>query len=57
LLELGRRKWQRAVELWGRCAKRGEWPGYAESVWRIEPPGWAMSEDLEEQLKEGTDAT
>lgn len=53
LLELGRRKWQRAVALWGRCLRDGDWPGYSENVWRIEPPPWAMSEDLAEQLQEG----
>lgn len=52
LLELGRRKWERAKELWRKCQRENDWPGYAESVWRIEPPGWAMSEDITERLKE-----
>lgn len=53
LLELGRRKWLRAVATWGRCLLNDDWPGYPESVLRVEPPGWAMSEDLAEQLQEG----
>jgi hypothetical protein len=53
LLELGRRKWHRAVATWAKCLRDDVWPGYSEEVWRIEPPGWAMSEDLTVQLQEG----
>lgn len=52
LLELGRRKWERAVATWGRCLRDDDWPGYPESVLRVEPPGWAMSEDLAEQMEQ-----
>jgi hypothetical protein len=50
LLELGRRKWRRAVETWGRCLVKKDWPGYSESVVRIDAPGWALEADMAEQL-------
>lgn len=53
MLELGRRKWHRAVATWAKCLRDDVWPGYSEEVWRIEPPPWAVEADLVEQL-EGT---
>lgn len=50
LLELGRRRWSRAVAKWGECLRADEWPGY-ESPRRIEAPGWALSQDLEQEMR------
>jgi len=50
LLELGRRKWSRAKELWAQCLKSGQWPG--PQITRIEAPPWAVAQDMEQQLKQ-----
>jgi hypothetical protein len=50
LLELGRRKWRRAKELWAQCLKSGTWPG--PQIARIEAPPWAVAQDMEQQLKQ-----
>ena len=53
MLEFGRRKWARAVQLWGHCLARGtdaqHWPGYASAPVRVSPPVWAMR--LEEEAE------
>lgn len=51
MLELGRHKWRQAKETWRRCNERQEWPGYPSGVHRAEPPPWALSEDMERQMK------
>lgn len=50
LLELGRRKWRRAVETWARCTGRDEWPGPFGGRLRPEAPPWAIEADLDQQL-------
>jgi PDDEXK-like domain of unknown function (DUF3799) len=47
--ELGSRQWARAVQQWGSCLERNAWPGYTESVVTLEPPPWALKDDLEAQ--------
>lgn len=49
MLELGRRKWKRAVKLWGECLAAGKWPGYEDC--RPEPPAWALSQDMEQAME------
>lgn len=49
-LELGRRKWKRAKELWAQCLHTNVWPG--PQIERIECPPWAMAQDMENQLKQ-----
>lgn len=52
MLELGRRKWKRAKELWRACSERDEWPGYSTEIQRATPPPWALSEDMQRQERE-----
>ena len=47
MLELGRRRWQRAKEVWKDCLARGAWPGYADDIDTLYLPGWAVAQ-LEE---------
>lgn len=44
--EYGLRRWMRAVSIWERCLATNTWPGYAEDFVTIEPPGWALTEEL-----------
>jgi len=50
LLELGRRKWKRAKEIWAQCLKSDKWPG--PQITRIEAPPWSTAQDMEQQLKQ-----
>lgn len=50
LLELGRRRWNRAKEVWAECLRTDSWPGYPTEVQRPEAPAWALSQEMEEQL-------
>lgn len=53
LLELGRKQWRRAVDLWARCLAADSWPGVAGGrTMRIEAPPWALANDLEEQARQ-----
>lgn len=47
--ELGARQWRRAVNGWARCFKTERWPAYtdAHAIVNVEPPPWALAEDLE----------
>lgn len=49
-LEVGRRRWARAVAIWERCQRTGNWPGYSPpglSV-RLALPRWAAMREEEE---------
>jgi hypothetical protein len=47
--QLGERKAERAIMLWKRCMKTGEWPGYPARVAYPETPAWeAAREEVEE---------
>lgn len=46
VLELGRRRWSRAVDAWGRCLTANKWPGYAPAEPRtIEFSDYTMTAD------------
>lgn len=45
--ELGEQRWRRGVDLWARCIKRNEWPGYASGIIEIEAPPWAMAAEFD----------
>lgn len=47
LLELGQRKWQRAIDIWARCLASGEWHGYTTTVLTPEVPAWALMDEGE----------
>lgn len=40
-VELGRRRNQRALDLYRQCVETGEWPGFGDDVNRAELPRWA----------------
>lgn len=44
--EYGLRRWTRAVSIWERCLATNTWPGYATDWVTIEPPMWALSDEL-----------
>jgi hypothetical protein len=48
-LELGRRRWREAVEVYRDCLERGTWPGYPETITELALPGWAMTEFCQEE--------
>lgn len=44
---LGERRWQRAVDMWSRCLRERQWPGYVRGIIDIEPPGWVLAKDFD----------
>ena len=46
LLELGRRRWERAVTTWQRCLATQVWPGYVTGVETIGAPKWALYAEM-----------
>ena len=46
-LELGRKAYRRAAEMFRDCCAVGIWPGYQEEVQEVEPPAWAKVSELE----------
>lgn len=48
--ELGERRWRRAVETWERCLRENYWPGYTESIVDLDPPRWALANDMDQQI-------
>ena len=46
--EIGRRRWDRAVELWDKCLTEKHWPGYVSETIRLEAPAWAVAREMEE---------
>lgn len=49
---LGQIAWTAAVNTWGRCLARNDWPGYADSILELEPPPWAMARAFEQQAND-----
>lgn len=49
--QLGERRWKRAVETWARCLRENHWPEYVDQITEIEPMPWALSNDMERQIK------
>ncbi len=43
-LELGRRRWREACELYAACLESDRWPGYGDGIRELILPGWALSE-------------
>ena len=50
MLDIGDRKAALAIAKWNRCLSTGVWPGYAPTIARIEPPGWATARWMEREL-------
>lgn len=49
-MELGERKWRRAVDVWSECLAANRWPGYRPAS--ITAPEWALRQDMDRQLEE-----
>lgn len=49
-LTMGRKQLQHAVDVWTRCIKSGEWPGYLPLAVTPEFPGYKESKWLEREL-------
>lgn len=52
MLELGARKWRRAVDRWGECLTADRWPGPHGGKAVIEAPEWALANDMADQLRD-----
>jgi len=48
--ELGHRRWRRAINAWARCLREARWPAYVDGWTELEPPPWALSQDVAEQM-------
>jgi hypothetical protein len=44
LMEMGRMKWQRAINLWHRCLTTNTWPGYP-TTGKLECAPWQMDDE------------
>lgn len=44
--QLGSMKWDRAVQIWERCLLNNRWPSYVDSVTDLDPPKWAITEEM-----------
>lgn len=50
-LTMGRKQLQHAVDLWGWCLERGQWPGYPAFALTPEFPGWKETKWLEREVE------
>lgn len=48
--ELGRRRWQRALDTWAPCLEADVWPGHSRHILRPAPPGWILSREMDREL-------
>lgn len=44
LMDLGKRKVERASKIWADCISTGKWPGYPQSIAWVDAPAWALSD-------------
>lgn len=44
--QLGEMKWQRAVAIWERCLRTNRWPSYVDSVTEVDPPAYAITDEM-----------
>jgi len=52
VIELGKRKVERAIAIWRECMESGQWPGYPNRICYVEAPAWAWSKEEEQQAQE-----
>lgn len=46
LIEVGKSRWRRALQLWETCVAKNEWPGYCVKPHVIEAPPWVIEQEL-----------
>ncbi len=52
LMELGNRRWNRAVSTWGQCLASNKWPSYGQDdVIRAEAYPWQIQAEFEKELE------
>ncbi len=44
------RKVEYAIETWGRCLKRDQWPGYRQETASVDAPAWLEQQWTEREL-------
>lgn len=44
LMDLGKRKVERASKIWADCISTGKWPGYPQNIAWVDAPAWALSD-------------
>lgn len=49
-LTQGREDYELAIEIWNRCQRLNEWPGYPDEIQTILPPVWATGDDDEMEV-------
>lgn len=47
IMQLGRSKWRRAVNLWAKCLREDKWPGYATEIVSATAPQWAVTAEMD----------
>jgi hypothetical protein len=50
LLDVGKRKWDRAKRIWGECLAANRWPGYSTEITEALCPAWVAAEEMEQQI-------
>jgi hypothetical protein len=45
-LAIGLSKVMRAMDRWARCVETGRWPAYAQEILRLDPPKWALPQEM-----------
>lgn len=44
--EIGEMRWDRAVNLWGRCLATSRWPSYTDRLISLEPSPWYVQQEM-----------
>ncbi len=47
LRDLGRMRWERAIDTWHTCLKANNWPTYTTNVIQASAPPWALNEEMD----------
>jgi hypothetical protein len=46
-LDIGYRKWRKALSIYAECTKTGEWPGFPQEIESVDPETWYEKQMLE----------
>lgn len=52
--DMAERKVETALDLWGWCLERDEWPGYPSQIATVDPPVWTENRWLERETRAQT---
>jgi hypothetical protein len=45
-VELGERKWRRALRVWHECITNNRWPEYVTEITTVSPPTWELTKEM-----------